>query len=524
MSNARYAPPTPGPPSSRGRRARRLGHLLGSVGLLALMSSGLGCREDAESPTAPEPGGQASSHTPGHKVVNSLADPGNGPCNATQCTLREAITDPQSTEISFASGLTGTITLARPGLGGGTLSIEKTLTITGPSAGVVIQRRSTDPAFRIFRIGSGVTVRLTNLTVRGGKPPGDVVNSAGGIVTFGTLTLANCTVARNAVAGISNHQGTLTLRNSTVAQNSGDGVFNHQGTLTVTNSTVTQNSASGIDNTGGTVALTRSTLSENLGGYHSFAGDATLTEARIVANRAGGIGTTSAGVTLTNSTVARNTGPGINARRGSFISVDKSTIAGNSSAQAGGGIRMFVTLRAGIVVRLTNSTVAFNSAPAGGGIYADGIESDIAATVILTNSTVAFNSATEAAGGIYKISREGSVIQMTNSVVAKNAAPTGPDLLGESFTARFNLVGDGTGSDLTNTEGNQVGKVSPNTTPIDPKLGPLALNGGPTRTFALLAGSPAIDAASTPDCPETDQRGVPRPQGPACDIGSYERE
>jgi hypothetical protein len=108
--------------------------------------------------------------------------------------------------------------------------------------------------------------------------------------------------------------------------------------------------------------------------------------------------------------------------------------------------------------------------------------------------------------------------------VAKNTAPTGPDVLGEFSTARFSLIGDGTGSNITNTDGNQVGNVSPNSSPIDPKLGPLALNGGPTRTHALLLGSPAIDAASTPDCPTTDQRGVLRPQGAACDIGSYERE
>jgi hypothetical protein len=87
--------------------------------------------------------------------------------------------------------------------------------------------------------------------------------------------------------------------------------------------------------------------------------------------------------------------------------------------------------------------------------------------------------------------------------------------------ARFSLIGDGSGSGITNTNGNQVGSAG---APIDPKIGPLALNGGPTRTHALLAGSPAIDAASDPECPAADQRGVPRPQGEGCDIGSYERE
>src|SRR5207248_315877 len=130
------------------------------------------CSED-QSPTAPtppaEPSGPAFSQTASLKVVNSLADPGDGTCNATQCTLREAINAPGSTEISFVPGLTGAITLAKSGAGGGTLVIEKTLTITGPSAGIVIRRRSTDPAFRILRIGTGVSVTLTNLTIRNGK-------------------------------------------------------------------------------------------------------------------------------------------------------------------------------------------------------------------------------------------------------------------------------------------------------------------------------------------------------------------
>lgn len=60
---------------------------------------------------------------------------------------------------------------------------------------------------------------------------------------------------------------------------------------------------------------------------------------------------------------------------------------------------------------------------------------------------------------------------------------------------------------------------------VDPGLGPLADNGGPTATLALLAGSPAVDAVPSTGagCPPTDQRGVARPQGAACDIGAYER-
>ena len=57
-----------------------------------------------------------------------------------------------------------------------------------------------------------------------------------------------------------------------------------------------------------------------------------------------------------------------------------------------------------------------------------------------------------------------------------------------------------------------------------PELGPLADNGGPTQTQALLPGSPAIDSADDSACPATDQRGVSRPQGASCDVGAYEAE
>jgi hypothetical protein len=76
---------------------------------------------------------------------------------------------------------------------------------------------------------------------------------------------------------------------------------------------------------------------------------------------------------------------------------------------------------------------------------------------------------------------------------------------------------------VTNTDGNLVGNVSPYSAAIDPLLGILVNNGGPTATHALLTGSPAIDAASSDGCPATHQRGIARPRGPACDMGSFER-
>jgi CSLREA domain-containing protein len=491
------------------------------------------CGED-QSPTAPtppaEPGGPAYSHTAGHKVVNSLADPGNGTCNATQCTLREAIKDPGSTEISFKPGLTGTITLARPGLGGGTLVIEKTLAITGPGTGIVIRRRSTDPAFRIFRIGAGVSVKLTNLTIRNGKTDG----SGGGLINFGTLALTNCRVADNSFGGIGN-QGRLVLTNSRVTNNSGGGIGNF-GNLTLANSLVTGNSGSGIGNAkAGRLAVTKSTIANNSGGGIFNNGKFTLANSLVTGNSAsregGGIFNGDFPFTdivgqITNSTVARNSaverGGGIANVFGGRLTITKSTIAGNSAERGGGIYNEDRGVGPSSTVTLRNSTVSGNSANfVGGGIFNF---TEAGGQITLTNSTVARNSATLGGGGIFQSCNFGH-IALTNSLVAQNSAPTRPDVDNPSgcngVSAGFSLIGNGSGSGITNTNGNQVGTAS---APIDPKLGSLADNGGPTRTHALLLGSPAIDAASTPDCPTTDQRGVLRPQGAACDIGSYERK
>ena len=60
-----------------------------------------------------------------------------------------------------------------------------------------------------------------------------------------------------------------------------------------------------------------------------------------------------------------------------------------------------------------------------------------------------------------------------------------------------------------------------------PKLGALAANGGPTRTIALLVGSPALNRMPKAACQavvKKDQRGTARPQGLKCDEGAFERK
>src|SRR3954452_6075513 len=145
------------------------------------------CRSDTpEEPSAP------LFTTAVNRVVNSAADPGTGGCTASECTLREAINAAGTTAITFAAGLTGPITLAKPTNGGGELLIGSSLSITGPSGGMVIQRASSSPNHRVFDIGAGATVTLTNLTVRSGK-----IATGGGILNAGMLSLNGTTVSGN---------------------------------------------------------------------------------------------------------------------------------------------------------------------------------------------------------------------------------------------------------------------------------------------------------------------------------------
>jgi parallel beta-helix repeat protein len=292
------------------------------------------------------------------------------------------------------------------------------------------------------------------------------------------------------------------------------------------------NSGAGIANGRGTLVLTHSLVVDNSGAGVSVHGStATLTDNRIARNSSSGIHIFNNGaVTLTNSTVTGNSagnGGGISVDEGR-ISIVASTITNNSATGMGGGVFNSVnnvTGRGGALVTLTNSTVSGNSAASGGGIA--NVPERSATQLVLTNTTVTDNSATQQGGGIFQNGPTGDedqpFLRLTNSLVAENSAPTGPDVLFLQglLIARFNLIGDGSGSGITNSDGNQVGSAG---AAIDPRLAPLANYGGPTATHRLLLGSPAIDAASATDCPATDQRGVPRPQGAGCDIGSFERK
>jgi hypothetical protein len=84
-------------------------------------------------------------------------------------------------------------------------------------------------------------------------------------------------------------------------------------------------------------------------------------------------------------------------------------------------------------------------------------------------------------------------------------------------TQGFNLVEDPNGC-ISNPGPTDVVDQSP-------QLGPLTLQGGPTPTMAIPTTSPAFDVIPPDQCVKPfDQRGVPRPQGPRCDIGAFEAQ
>jgi CSLREA domain-containing protein len=204
---------------------------------------------------------------------------------------------------------------------------------------------------------------------------------------------------------------------------------------------------------------------------------------------------------------ASNAGGGVDSS-GTLI-VNGSTISANR-AYNGGGIAFAGSLK------ISNSTIAQNVAGArgfngdGGGVSGSG-----GASVTLESSTVAGNvsfNGSSSGGGI-----NASAATLTNTIVAENVSHL-PDQTATfldncsvgTLTSQGHNLSDGSDCNLSNVGDRQNG---------DPRLGPLADNGGPTPTKALLPGSQARDAGA--GCPMTDQRRALRPAA-SCDIGAYE--
>jgi CSLREA domain-containing protein len=193
------------------------------------------------------------------------------------------------------------------------------------------------------------------------------------------------------------------------------------------------------------------------------------------------------------------------------LEVTKSTLSNNSAGVNGAGIYN----QSGSTLEVTNSTFSENSATQDGG----GIFNNVASTLEVTNSTFSENSVGNTARGIFN---NGGTATLRNTILSNSTS-------GGNLCTGTPPIADG-GYNI-DTDGTCVEESVTTSQTTDPRLDPDGLqdNGGPTKTIALLEGSPAINAIPQGEngCGtdiKTDQRGVSRPQGSGCDIGAYEKE
>jgi hypothetical protein len=349
------------------------------------------------------------------------------------------------------------------------LHVAGSLTLTGAGAGTTtIDGQSRT---RVLLVDDGAMLGITGITLARGNPGFTAPVDGGAVRNLGTLGLTDCVVRDSLSTG------------------QAGGIFSS-----------------------GTLILTRSTVSGNEsafgGGGIWSSGTLTASDSTIEGNRSfiqGSMGTSGGG-------------------GGGLWTTGTATLAGctisdNGARTSGGGIGCSST---GGALTLVDSTVSGNASNVTGLDYAGGgVSVDFMATAVLGNVTVTDNDAYEGGG----VAASSGTLQVRNSIIAGNRDHfgTAPDCERTLSSLGYNLIGNLTGC--------QIVGGGPTLSGVDPLLGPLADNGGPTQTRALLPGSPAIDAGNpaTPGsggnaCEATDQRGLPRAQpGDAlCDIGAYE--
>ena len=516
-------------------------------------------------------------------MVTNLADSGPGSLRAD---ILMSNASPGANTITFAPGLTGTITLTT-----GQLEIASDLTIIGPGASSLTI--SGNNKSRVFQVDAGATASITGLTITGGRAPDGAAGAnglgamapggpgggggdGGGIYNLGTLTLSRDVISGN-VAGTGGAGGgglpTSIPGGPGGRGGRGGGIFT-TGPLTIANCTIKGNQAGNggagaagdpdhpVGNEGG--------LGGNGGGIYGT-GAVTIMDSIIQSNKAGGGGTSGYSFTGTDGGDGGGmfaTGPltifdsTIDSNVGGFGGRSNSGSGGGGGGTGGGGGGIDASGDTTVV----GSTISRNSGGIGGfgpetppEIGSGGPGGGILASgpLTLTNCTIGGNSAgphstdiaapyIEYGGGIDSI----GVLHLTNCTVSGNGGiggglyAAGDALINNTIVAgnvgypvdvggaldpagAYNLIGDGTGmTGLAPANHNQIGTHQ---NPIDPKVAPLGDNGGPTQTMAPSLGGPAIDAGSNalalgPDGKPllTDQRGYGRVFNGIVDIGAYE--
>ncbi len=372
---------------------------------------------------------------------------------------------------------------------------------------------------RVMEITGGTTnVVLQGLTVENGSAPpgsdpggsiGSTDAAGGGILDEGNdLTILESVVQNNVAQGAAGGRATPT------GFALGGAIFeNASGTLTLTYSTVENNLALAGDAPGG---FGSGGVAAG-GGVYTLLGDLVVRSSTVSGNRAQG------GAGRGGGSGGFAGGGGLDFDRSGNLTISDSTISGDTAV--GGD-------------SVSGGFVGFGGEADGGGVYNSG-------TATVTNSTIADNQAD--GGGYYE--NVGDPTSIGSTIVAANTVGGGKgtqgtdvytnDAAAHPFTSLgFNLIGDndqaGGGNGFTDgVRHDQVGGTDGGTgATIDPLLGPLQDNGGPTETMALLAGSPAIDQGSDSGGLAFDQRGtgfartVDQPNvanaGDGTDVGAFE--
>jgi predicted outer membrane repeat protein len=437
---------------------------------------------------------------------------------------------------------------------------------------------------RHFFIGSGVTFRLQNITLRDGN---SLVNGGAIEASGATLILENVRLLNNysSVAGgaIYCYDSTLTMSNSLLENNASDtagAIYNDGCAMTISGSTLRGNQALDTFGRGGAIenrplgdlTLTGTRLENNAapdggGLYNATGATAQLTAVTLVQNTAGyGGGVENSGaLTVTHSLFDGNntTGSGGGLWNLGGTAVIETTTFTDNFAYEGGGVNSYGAVLEMRDVNLVNNYAnALSGTPHGGGLYHAGgtafitnatIQGNYAASngggiyqasddnLVLTNVTIAGNVATGLGGGLYHYGR---YAVLTNATLANNQAgiagnaiyedspqtPAEPGVVQLINTVIFGAVVNCDGG-LFQSLGHNLsqGNCASLTDPTDQDsftgdllLGDLAFNGGafPMQTLLPLPGSPLIDAGDPTFCNATDQRGGGRLG--VCDLGAVE--
>jgi hypothetical protein len=340
-----------------------------------------------------------------------------------------------------------------------------------------------------------------------------ILRAGEGNVPFGRNSLV--------VTGISTQNlelaahNTMTVKRSKLTGNTraGPAVYS-ESNLTVVDSVVRHWDGAAIDTyRAGDIKVKHSVIAHNGTGvvFNYNGSDSELVRSRVVRNDRG-VALEHYGTADIEQSVISGNAPngGIDAEE-SGLELTESSVVGNK-ARDGGGIHSYASW-----IRVTNSTISGNVASGspkkpgrGGGIY-----DTFGPHLDLRASTVTGNRAAVGGGVFLGLSHRRRPPRVVSSMVVGNRAPDGPDCA--SLTPERPIS---EGGNVFGTAG--CGATGPgDVLTANPGLGPLADNGGPTPTRALLPGSPAIGNGVDLGL-KTDQRGVRRGADP--DSGSYERK